>query len=79
MKAHTLFEAVGYGLTRSLPHSDEGGDIRMKSQQVMINSRGVYGVHDNSSIVFANNNGKTHRGGTARATRVARSCSTTRT
>ena len=64
LKAHTLFEAVGYGLTRSLPHSDEGGDIRMNSQQVIINANGVYGQHDKSSIVFSNNNGKPHQGGT---------------
>lgn len=64
LKPHTLFEAVGYGLTRSLPHSDEGGDIRMKSVQVIINDNGVYGVHDHSSIVFSNNNGQPHQGGT---------------
>jgi hypothetical protein len=64
LKAHTLFEAVGYGLTRSLPHSDEGGDVRMNSQQVIINARGVYGQHDKSSIVFSNNNGTPHQGGT---------------
>jgi hypothetical protein len=63
-KAHTLFEAVGYGLTRSLPIGTEGGDTRMKSQQVIINSKGVYGTHDKSSIVFSNNNGRPHRGGT---------------
>jgi hypothetical protein len=64
LKAHTLFEAVGYGLTRSLPIGVEGGDVRMKSQQVIINSKGVYGIHDKSSIVFSNNNGRPHRGGT---------------
>ncbi len=64
LKAHTLFEAVGYGLTRSRPTGDEGGDIRMKSQQVIVNANGVYGQHDKSSIVFSNNNGKPHRGGT---------------
>ena len=64
LKAHTLFEAVGYGLERSLPHADFGGDTRMKSQQVIVNANGVYGVHDNSSIVFSNNNGAPHRGGT---------------
>jgi hypothetical protein len=64
LKAHTLFEAVGYGLTRSLPHSDEGGDIRMNSQQVIVNANGVYGQHDKSSIVFSNNNGQPHQGGT---------------
>src|SRR4029078_7642923 len=33
LKSHTLFEAVGYGLERSLPKVDFGGDTRMKSQQ----------------------------------------------
>jgi hypothetical protein len=64
LKSHTLFEAVGYGLERSLPKVDFGGDTRMKSQQVIINANGVYGVHDHSSIVFSNNNGTPHRGGT---------------
>jgi hypothetical protein len=63
-KAHSLFEAVGYGLEDPLSKVDVGGDTRMKSQQVIINSKGVYGVHDKSSIVFSNNNGRPHRGGT---------------
>jgi hypothetical protein len=63
-KAQTLFEAVGYGLERSLPIGTAGGDTRMKSEQVIINANGVYGVHDKSSIVFSNNNGLPHRGGT---------------
>jgi hypothetical protein len=63
-KAQTLFEAVGYGLEYSRPKLALGGDTRMKSQQVIINSKGVYGVHDKSSIVFSNNKGKPHRGGT---------------
>jgi hypothetical protein len=63
-KAQTLFEAVGYGV--EFPHSktDPGGDTRMKSQQVIVNRDGVYGVRDDSSIVFSNNLGKPHRGGT---------------
>jgi hypothetical protein len=60
----TVFNAVGYGLTRSLPVLQEGGDVRMISSQVIINSLGVYGVHDKSSIVFSNNNGTPHQGGT---------------
>jgi len=64
LKTKTLFEAVGYGLERSLPHVDFGGDTRMKSQQVIINANGVYGTHDHSSIVFSNNNGTPHQGGT---------------
>jgi Trypsin len=63
-KAHTLFEAVGYGLEKLLPIGAWGGDTRMKSQQVIINANGVYGIHDKSSIVFSNNNGKPHQGGT---------------
>ncbi len=63
-KAHTLFEAVGYGLEYSRPKVALGGDTRMNSQQVIVNANGVYGVHDHSSIVFGNNNGKPHRGGT---------------
>lgn len=63
-KAQTVFEAVGYGLEYSRPKLALGGDTRMKSQQVIINAKGVYGIHDNSSIVFSNNNGKPHRGGT---------------
>src|SRR3954452_2863003 len=50
-KAQTLFEAVGYGLEDPLSKVDVGGDTRMKSQQVIVNSKGVYGVHDKSSIV----------------------------
>jgi hypothetical protein len=63
-KAQTLFEAVGYGLEKSLPIGTWGGDTRMKSQQVIINANGVYGIHDQSSIVFSNNNGQPHQGGT---------------
>ena len=63
-KAQTVFEAVGYGLERSLPIGALGGDTRMKSQQVILNSKGVYGIHDGSSIVFSNNNGVPHKGGT---------------
>jgi hypothetical protein len=63
-KAHTLFEGVGYGLEYSRPKLALGGDTRRKSQQVIINAKGVYGTHDKSSIVFSNNKGKPHRGGT---------------
>jgi Trypsin len=63
-KAQTLFEAVGYGLERLRPNLALGGDTRRKSQQVIINWNGVYGIHDKSSIVFSNNNGSKHQGGT---------------
>ena len=63
-KAHTLFEAVGYGVEGSLPIREFGGDTRMTSEQVILNANGVYGVHDESSIVFSNNRGRPHTGGT---------------
>jgi hypothetical protein len=62
-KSQTIFEAVGYGFEYSRPKGDFGGDTRMQSEQVIVNSSGVYGVHDKSSIVFSNNNGRPHRGG----------------
>ena len=65
-KAQTLFEAVGYGLEGAgpQPYMDIGGDTRMKSQQVIVNAKGVYGIHDKVAIVFSNNNGQAHKGGT---------------
>ena len=68
-KAQQLFEAVGYGLEASSPQGDFGGDTRMKSQQVIVNTNGVYGIDDPAldsdvAIVFSNNNGQTHQGGT---------------
>jgi len=59
-----LFEAVGYGLEKSSPQGDFGGDTRMKSQQKIVNFNGVYGLGPNIAIVFTNNNGTPHRGGT---------------
>ena len=59
-----LFEAVGYGLEANTPTNVEGGDRRMKSQQVIVNDQGVYGFPDDVAIVFSNNNGKVHQGGT---------------
>ena len=35
-KAGTLFEAVGYGYEKVLPHEQLGGDTRRKSQQVIV-------------------------------------------
>jgi Trypsin len=60
----TVFEAVGYGLEYSRPKVELGGDTRRKSQQKINNANGVYGFHDHSSIVFSNNNGAPHQGGT---------------
>ncbi len=65
-KAQTLFESVGYGLERAGPqgYMNIGGDTRMKSQQVIVNANGVYGLGPGISIVFSNNNGNAHKGGT---------------
>ena len=59
-----LFEAVGYGLEFSRPKGQLGGDTRMKSQQKIVNFNGVYGLGPNVAIVFSNNNGSKHQGGT---------------
>jgi hypothetical protein len=59
-----LFEAVGYGLEFSRPKLQLGGDTRMKSQQKIVNFNGVYGLGPNIAIVFSNNNGSKHQGGT---------------
>jgi hypothetical protein len=63
-KAQQIFEAVGYGLEKSSPQGDFGGDTRMKSEQVIVNTEGVYGTPDDVAIVFSNNNGQSHQGGT---------------
>ena len=59
-----LFEAVGYGLEASSPKGDFGGDTRRKSLQKIVNFNGVYGLGPNVAIVFSNNNGSKHKGGT---------------
>lgn len=59
-----VFEAVGYGLEKSSPQGDFGGDTRMKSQQKIVNFKGVYGLGPDIAIVFSNNKGTPHRGGT---------------
>ena len=60
----TVFNAVGYGLEKSSPQGDFGGDTRRVSEQKIVNFNGVYGLGPNIAIVFSNNNGTPHRGGT---------------
>lgn len=60
----TVFNAVGYGLEQSSPQGDFGGDTRMISEQKIVNFNGVYGLGPNIAIVFSNNQGTPHRGGT---------------
>ena len=45
-------------------HEQLGGDTRRKSQQVIVDANGVFGVHDKVSIAFSNNKGTKHSGGT---------------
>jgi Trypsin len=56
-----LFEVVGYGLTKSGPFTEEGGDIRLKGL-VKLNS--LKGSPKDTYILLSNNPGRPHRGGT---------------
>jgi hypothetical protein len=58
---HHLFEVVGYGLTKSGPFTDEGGDTRLKGD-VKLNS--LNSVPPDTYVLLSNNPGKPHRGGT---------------
>jgi hypothetical protein len=57
------FTPVGYGLTRSLPWSSEGGDTRQFGETNLVNLKGL-GVPDGIIARFSSNNGNPHRGGT---------------
>lgn len=59
-----LFTAVGYGLNKVLPFASEGGDVRFQATTKIVNMNGTFGVPDNTAIVFSNNKGKPHTGGT---------------
>jgi Trypsin len=58
---HHLFEVVGYGLTKSGPKTEEGGDIRLKGD-VKLNS--LHSSPPDTFILLSNNKGVPHRGGT---------------
>ena len=58
---HHLFEVVGYGLTKSGPFTEEGGDVRLKGD-VKLNTLG--GSPPDTFVLLSNNPGKPHRGGT---------------
>ncbi len=55
------FEVVGYGLTKSGPFTDEGGDTRRKGD-VKLDS--LHSVPADTYILLSNNNGAAHQGGT---------------
>jgi hypothetical protein len=58
------FTPVGYGLKRINPVMIEFGDERYKSDVMLVNSTGVFGIPMGTSVIFSNNNGKAHKGGT---------------
>jgi hypothetical protein len=59
----TRFTPVGYGLTRSLPVLVEGGDTR-ELGSVMLVSLNALGIPPGTVVLFSNNGGTTHSGGT---------------
>jgi Trypsin len=58
---HHLFEVVGYGLTKSGPFTEEGGDTRLKGD-VKLNT--LNSVPPDTYVLLSNNPGKPHKGGT---------------
>lgn len=73
VKAGYRFTPVGYGMTDTQPWwTDMGDDTRMNASVMLINTRGVFGIDalarklgiPNPSVVFSNNNGVAHQGGT---------------
>jgi Trypsin len=60
-KRHHLFEVVGFGLQESGPFTEVGDDTRRKGL-VKLNSLG--GSPKETFVLFSNNPGKPHRGGT---------------
>lgn len=63
-KHQQLFTPVGYGLNKVLPIADEGGDHRFKATAQLVSLKSALGVPEGISVLFSNNNGGPHRGGT---------------
>lgn len=57
------FTSVGYGLTKVLPILTEGGDTRQKASSMLVSLTGL-GLPYGTAVMFSNNNGATHQGGT---------------
>ena len=57
------FTAVGYGLNSGFP-TFAGGDTRATATMMLVSLEGTYGVPKGTSVVFSNNPGKPHTGGT---------------
>jgi hypothetical protein len=58
---HHLFEVVGYGLTKSGPFIEEGGDIRLKG---IVKLNTLKSSPPDTFVLLSNNKGKPHQGGT---------------
>jgi trypsin len=58
---HHLFEVVGYGLTKSGPFTEEGGDVRLKA---LVKLNTLEASPQDTFILLSNNPGKPHPGGT---------------
>ena len=60
-RPHHLFEVVGYGLTKSGPFTEEGGDTRLKGD-VKLNT--LHGSPPDTFVLLSNNKGVPHPSGT---------------
>jgi hypothetical protein len=58
------FTPVGYGLEKSGPRVEAGGDTRRRATQMLVNLNGVFGAGKGIAAKFSNDNGVTHQGGT---------------
>lgn len=58
---HHLFEVVGYGLTKSGPFTEEGGDVRLKG---LVKLNTLNASPKDTFVLLSNNKGKPHPGGT---------------
>ena len=58
------FTPVGYGLRFIRPTKIEYGDTRQMADVMLVNLKGTFGVPEGTSVVFSNNRGKAHLGGT---------------
>jgi Trypsin len=58
------YTPVGYGLEKSGPKIQSGGDTRMDADVILLNLQGVFGAGKGIAASFSNDNGAAHRGGT---------------
>jgi len=58
------FTPVGYGLEKSGPKVEAGGDTRRRATQMLVNLNGVFGAGKGIAAKFSNDKGVPHQGGT---------------